>query len=50
MVNTVVPAAPVPVEYGSKIRKVPVQVDILGIGATIGPAIQQVTLKRLDSN
>lgn len=47
MVNTVVPAAAVPVENGSEVWKIAVEVDALGIGPAIGPTIQQVTLKCL---
>lgn len=50
VVSTVVPAASIPVQDRRKVRKVPVQVNILGIGSTIGPTIQQVTLKHLDSH
>lgn len=45
MVNTEVPAAPAPVENGGEVWKIPVEVDILCIGPSVGPAIQQVALK-----
>lgn len=48
MVNAVVPAAAVPVENGSEVWEIAVEVDILGIGPSTGPTIQQVTLKYLD--
>lgn len=50
MVNAVVPAASVPVENGGEVRKVAVEVNILGVGPSTGPTIQQVTLKHLGSN
>lgn len=50
VVNAVVPAAAIPVEDGGEVRKIAVQVDVLGVGPTIGPSIQQVTLKHLGLN
>lgn len=50
MVNAVVPAAAVPVENGGEVRKITVEVNILGVGPSIGPTIQQVTLESLCSN
>lgn len=45
VVGAEVSAAAVPVEKGGQVREVAVQVDALGIGPTVGPAVQQVTLK-----
>lgn len=45
MVGAEVSAAPVPVENGSQVREIAVEVNVLGVGPTIGPTIQQVTLK-----
>lgn len=50
MVNAIVPAAAVQVENGGEVRKIAVEVYILGIGPSIGPAVQQVTLKRFGTN
>lgn len=38
-------AAAVPVENGGQVREVAVEVNVLGVGPTVGPAVQQVTLK-----
>lgn len=45
VVGSEVSAAPVPVEKGGEVWEVAVQVNALGIGPTVGPAVQQVTLK-----
>lgn len=45
VVSSVVTAAPVPVEDGGEVRKVAIQVNVLGVGSTISPTIQQVSLK-----
>lgn len=50
VVNAVVPAAAVPVEDGGEVWKVAVEVKVLGISPTIGPTVQQVTLKHVGSN
>lgn len=50
MVNAVKPAAAVPVENRGEVRKIAVEVYILSVGPSIGPAIQQVTLKHLGSS
>lgn len=50
MVNAVVPAATVPVENGGEVWKIAVEIDILGIGPSTGPTIQQVTLKHFCPN
>lgn len=50
MVNAVVPAAAVPVENGGEVWKVAVEVNTLGVGSSIGPTVQQVTLKYLGLN
>lgn len=50
VVYAVVSAAPVPVEDGGEVRKVAVQVKVLGISPTVGPTVQQVALKSLSSN
>lgn len=47
MVNAVVPAAAVPVENGGEVWKIAVEVNILGVGTSIGPTIQQVALKHI---
>lgn len=39
MVDTVVPAAAVPVESGGEVRKIAIEVNILGVGPSIGPTI-----------
>lgn len=46
VVGAEVSAAAVPVEKGRQVWEVAVQVNVLGIRPTIGPAVQQVTLKR----
>lgn len=38
-------AAPVPVENGSQVREIAIEVNVLGVGPTAGPTIHQVTLK-----
>lgn len=50
MVNAVVPAAAIPVENGGEVWKIAVEINILGVGPSIGPTIQQVTLKHLGLN
>lgn len=45
VIGAEVSAAPVPVENGSQVREVAVEVDVLGVCPTIGPTVQQVTLK-----
>lgn len=50
MISSVVPAATVPVEDRCEVRKVAVQVNVLGVCAAMGPTVQQVTLKHLYSN
>lgn len=47
MVGAEVSAAPVPVEKRSQVREIAVEVNVLGVRPTIGPTVQQVTLKRL---
>lgn len=50
VVNAIMPTAAIPVEDGGEVRKIAVQVNVLGVGAAIGPTVQQVTLKCLGSN
>lgn len=45
VVGAEVSAAPVPVQNGSQVREVAVEVKVLGVGPTVGPTVQQVTLK-----
>lgn len=45
MVGAEVSAAAVPVENGGQVGEVAVQVDALGVGPAVGPAVQQVTLE-----
>lgn len=45
VVGSEVSAAAVPVEKGGQVWEVAVQVNVLGVGATVGPAVQQVTLR-----
>lgn len=45
VVSAEVSAAAVPVEKGGQVWEVAVQVNVLGVGPTVGPAVQQVTLK-----
>lgn len=49
MVNAEMPAAAVPVQNGRKVRKIAVEVDILGICSSAGPTVHQVSLKHLHS-
>lgn len=45
MVGAEVSAAAVPVENGGQVGEVAVQVNALGVGPAVGPAVQQVTLE-----
>lgn len=45
VVGAEVSAAPVPVQNGRQIWEIAVEVNVLGVGPTVGPTIQQVTLK-----
>lgn len=45
VVGPEVPAAAVPVQNGRQVREVAIEVDVLGVGPTAGPTVQQVTLK-----
>lgn len=45
VVGAVVSAAPVPVQNGSQVREVAVEINVLAVGPTVGPTVQQVTLK-----
>lgn len=49
MVHAETPAAAVPVENGRKVRKIAVEVDILGICSSAGPTVHQVSLKHSHS-
>lgn len=46
VVGAEVSAAAVPVEKRGQVWEIAVEVNVLGICPTIGPAVQQVTLKR----
>lgn len=50
MVNAVVPAAAVAVEKGGEVREIAVEVNILGVGPSTDPTIEQMTLKHSGSN
>lgn len=50
MVNAVVPAAAVAVEKGGEVREIAVEVNILGVGPSTDPTVQQMTLKHVGSN
>lgn len=45
MVSAEVSAAAVPVENGSQVGEIAVEVEVLGVRPTIGPTVQQVTLQ-----
>ena len=46
MVGAVVSAAPVAVEDGGQVRKVPVQVNVLSVATSVGPSVQHGALRR----
>lgn len=47
MIDAIVSAAAIPVEYGGEVRKIAIEVKILSVGPSTNPTVHQVTLKDL---